>query len=74
MRITIDDKYIRQMMDKTDLSGVTLASEALGLLKWAISEVEKGKKIVSVDENTQLEKGTEVYLQSLEAVKAEKVS
>jgi len=69
MRITINDKFIGKLMKKTELPGTTLMSDALGLLSWAIEEVSKGKKIVSVDANTELDKSNQVVLRSLDAVK-----
>lgn len=74
MRSTIDDKFIQILMDKTGLSGLKITSDALGFLSWAISEVEKGNKIISVHSDVEVKNETNIILTSLEAVKPKKLN
>lgn len=51
IRFSVDDNYVKELQSKVAGSKPTqIASEALSLFNWAVEEVKKGKKIVSLDE------------------------
>lgn len=51
IRFSVDDSYVKKLQSKLAGSKPTqIASEALSLFSWAVEEVEKGRKIVSLDE------------------------
>lgn len=55
VRFTIEDNYIRDLQSKATGARVTqITSEALALFKWAIDEIMKGKKVVALDEETEI--------------------
>jgi hypothetical protein len=51
IRFTVDDNYIKDLQSKVKGAKTTqIASEALALFNWAVSEIMNGKKVVSLDE------------------------
>jgi hypothetical protein len=58
MRVSIDEKFLQGLQADVgdNIKGAQLTSEALALLKWAFGEIQKGKKIMAVDEKKQEKK------------------
>ena len=52
IRLTIDEKFINGLKKDTGIDKATqLTTDALTLLKWAIIETQKGRILISTDEN-----------------------
>jgi hypothetical protein len=50
VRLTLDDKLVRDMMEKAGVSKATdLTKDALTMLHWAINEVAAGRVVLSTD-------------------------
>lgn len=71
IRFTVDDNYIKDLQVKVKGANTAqIASEALSLFNWAVSEIMNGKKVVSLDEEKNSYK--EITTPLLQKVKKEK--
>jgi len=51
IRLTVDEKFINGLKKDTGIDKASqLTNDALTLLKWAVSEVKKGRVLISTDE------------------------
>ena len=51
LQITLDDKLMNDMIEKSNASISEITGDALLLLYWAIGEISIGRKILSADSN-----------------------
>ncbi len=52
IRANIDDKIMNDLMSTLkEKTGVAVTKQALSVLKWAVDEAGKGRKILSTNEN-----------------------
>ena len=68
IRLKINDKFIEGLKEQTGITSTTqLTTEAFTFLKWAVNESQKGRVIVSEDQDGTEEK--EVVMPSLQNAK-----
>ena len=68
LRFKINEKFVEELKAQTGISSTTqLTNEAFTLLKWAVSEAQKGRILVSENENGEDEKV--VVMPSLQGAK-----
>ena len=54
IRLTVDQDFLDELKDQTGISKTSqITTEALSLLKWAVSEAQAGRQLVTVDSNGQ---------------------
>ena len=52
IRLTIDEKFMDGLKRDTGIEKATqITTDALTLLKWAVGEIQKGRVLISTDEN-----------------------
>ena len=72
IRLTVDETFIENLKRDTGLDKATqVTSDALTLMRWAVDEVQKGRVLISTDENGGDAK--RIVMPALEMAKAKKM-
>ena len=54
VKLSVDQAFMDELKSKTGIDKASqLTSDALNLFSWAVSEVKKGRVLISVDQNGQ---------------------
>lgn len=54
VRLSVDQAFMDELKNKTGVDKASqLTADALNLFSWAVSEVKKGRVLISMDENGQ---------------------